>query len=122
MKKKYLNLKSKVKANLILEHSADDEPLQMYITAAVSYAESYQHIPEGYYESKLTSIRSINICLGAVTPMPHLRRSPARTMKPSSALTAERGRLLKASVLTKPNRSRSSIPFTAIQKACDNLE
>ena len=40
---------SKVKANLILEHSADDELLKGYITAAVSYAESYQHIPEGYY-------------------------------------------------------------------------
>ena len=39
-------LLSKVKANLILEHSADDELLKGYITAAVSYAESYQHIPE----------------------------------------------------------------------------
>ncbi|MDO4322444.1 MAG: head-tail connector protein [Lachnospiraceae bacterium] len=42
-------LLEKVKANLILEHSVDDDLLQMYITAAVSYAESYQHIPEGYY-------------------------------------------------------------------------
>jgi len=42
-------LLDKVKANLILEHTADDELLQMYITAAVSYAESYQHLPEGYY-------------------------------------------------------------------------
>ena len=42
-------LLSKVKANLILEHSVDDELLKGYITAAVSYAESYQHIPEGYY-------------------------------------------------------------------------
>ena len=42
-------LLEKVKANLILEHSADDDLLQMYITAAVSYAESYQHISEGYY-------------------------------------------------------------------------
>ncbi len=40
-------LLEKVKANLILEHSADDALLQGYITAAVSYAESYQHIPEG---------------------------------------------------------------------------
>ena len=39
----------KVKANLILEHSADDALLESYITAAVSYAESYQHIPENYY-------------------------------------------------------------------------
>ena len=42
-------LLEKVKANLILEHNADDELLQLYITAAVSYAESYQHIAEGYY-------------------------------------------------------------------------
>ena len=40
-------LLEKVKANLILEHSADDALLQGYITAAVSYAESYQHIQEG---------------------------------------------------------------------------
>ena len=44
-----MTLLEKVKANLILEHSADDELLQMYITAAVSYAESYQHLPAGYY-------------------------------------------------------------------------
>ena len=42
-------LLNKVKANLILEHSEDDELLKMYITAAVSYAESYQHIPENFY-------------------------------------------------------------------------
>ena len=42
-------LLDKVKANLILEHSEDDELLKMYITAAVSYAQSYQHISEGYY-------------------------------------------------------------------------
>ena len=43
-------LLSKVKANLILEHTADDALLKSYITAAVSYAESYQHIPEGFYK------------------------------------------------------------------------
>ena len=43
-------LLEKVKANLILTHSADDELLETYITAAVSYAESYQHISEGYYK------------------------------------------------------------------------
>lgn len=42
-------LLEKVKANLILEHSADAELLSQYITAAVSYAESYQYITEGYY-------------------------------------------------------------------------
>ena len=44
-----MTLLEKVKANLILEHSADDELLQLYITAAISYAESYQHLPEGTY-------------------------------------------------------------------------
>ncbi len=42
-------LLEKVKQNLILDHSADDALLQSYITAAVSYAESYQHIAAGYY-------------------------------------------------------------------------
>lgn len=28
----------------------DDALLKSYITAAVSYAESYQHIPEGFYK------------------------------------------------------------------------
>ena len=44
------SLLTKVKQNLILEHSADDSLLQGYITAAVAYAESYQHIPEGSYK------------------------------------------------------------------------
>ena len=42
-------LLQKVKQNLILSHTADDELLKGYITAAVSYAESYQHIEAGYY-------------------------------------------------------------------------
>ena len=42
-------LLTKVKQNLILEHSADDVLLVNYITAAVSYAESYQHVELGYY-------------------------------------------------------------------------
>lgn len=42
-------LLQKVKGNLILDHTADDDLLRSYITAAVSYAESYQHIPEGTY-------------------------------------------------------------------------
>ena len=44
-----MTLIQKVKANLILEHEADDELLEVFITAAVSYAESYQHVPENYY-------------------------------------------------------------------------
>ena len=43
-------LLTKVKQNLILEHEADDPLLKGYITAAVSYAESYQHIPAGHYQ------------------------------------------------------------------------
>ena len=45
-------LLEKVKQNLILDHGADDELLKSYITAAVSYAESYQHIPTGTYAEK----------------------------------------------------------------------
>ncbi len=44
-----MTLLEKVKANLILEHGLDDELLQMYITTAISYAESYQHLPENFY-------------------------------------------------------------------------
>ena len=43
-------LLKKVKANLILNHSEDNDLLLTYISAAVSYAESYQHIPEGFYK------------------------------------------------------------------------
>ena len=44
-------LLEKVKANLILEHNADDELLQLYITAATRYAESYQHLAENKYDT-----------------------------------------------------------------------
>jgi hypothetical protein len=43
----------KVKANLILEHSADDELLKGFIRTAVSYAESYQKKPKGAYNRKV---------------------------------------------------------------------
>lgn len=46
-----MTLLENVKANLILEHSEDDSLIQMYITAAVSYAENYQHRDEGYYST-----------------------------------------------------------------------
>lgn len=42
-------LLTKVKQNLIVEHAVDDALIKSYITAAVSYAESYQHIPAGHY-------------------------------------------------------------------------
>ena len=38
----------KVKENLILTHADDDDLLLRLIAAAVNYAESYQHIAEGY--------------------------------------------------------------------------
>ena len=43
-------LLNKVKQNLIINHTADDVLIQSYNTAAVSYAESYQHLKEGYYD------------------------------------------------------------------------
>lgn len=42
-------LLEKAKANLILQHNVDDALVQMYITAAVSYAEIHQHILTGWY-------------------------------------------------------------------------
>lgn len=45
-----IDLLQDVKKNLIIEHGKDDELLQMYITAATNYAESYQHIPAGTYD------------------------------------------------------------------------
>ena len=46
------DLLDKVKQNLILEHSEDDDLIEAYIIAAVSYAESYQHLPEGTYRKQ----------------------------------------------------------------------
>ena len=51
-------LLEKVKQNLILEHSEDDALLEQYITASVSYAESYQHIDEGYYSTHAISTKA----------------------------------------------------------------
>ena len=42
-------LLTKVKQNLIVEHAVDDALIKSYIAAAISYAESYQHIPAGHY-------------------------------------------------------------------------
>jgi uncharacterized phage protein (predicted DNA packaging) len=43
------DLLTNVKQNLILQHSQDDDLLLRLIAAAVNYAESYQHIAEGFY-------------------------------------------------------------------------
>ena len=45
-------LLQKVKANLILEHDQDDDLLKDYISAAVNYAENFQHIKPGTYAKK----------------------------------------------------------------------
>lgn len=42
---------AEVKANLILEGTDDDALISRYISAAVSYAEGFQHLPEGYYST-----------------------------------------------------------------------
>lgn len=39
----------KVKVNLIISHSEDDEFIKGLIRAAVGYAEGYQHLPDGHY-------------------------------------------------------------------------
>lgn len=39
----------KLKKNLIIEHTEDDELLSEFLAAAVNYAEKYQHLTEGYY-------------------------------------------------------------------------
>ena len=43
------SLLEKVKANLIITYFDDDRLIEMYISAAISYAESYQKKPDGYY-------------------------------------------------------------------------
>lgn len=42
-------LLDKVKENLMVSHSEDDALIERLITAAVSYAEGFQHLSEGYY-------------------------------------------------------------------------
>lgn len=39
----------RLKANLILQHNADDGFLLGLVATAVSYAEQFQHLPDGYY-------------------------------------------------------------------------
>ena len=44
------DLLGRVKENLIITFNDDDRLILSCITAAISYAESYQHIPEGPYK------------------------------------------------------------------------
>ena len=41
----------KVKDNLIITFNDDDSLILSFITAAISYAESYQHLEEDYYQT-----------------------------------------------------------------------
>lgn len=75
-------LLQKLKANLILDHSADDALLEQFLTAAISYAESYQHIPEGTYaehtmpattEQAVIMLASISMNQGTAAPVASLR-------------------------------------------------
>lgn len=42
---------SDIKENLIIDHTTDDALLMTELRAAVSYAEAFQHLPDGYYQS-----------------------------------------------------------------------
>ena len=42
-------LLTKVKKNLIIEHTSDDTLLGDLISAAIDYAEKYQHLESGWY-------------------------------------------------------------------------
>jgi hypothetical protein len=58
----------KIKKNLILEHDQDDDFLRSFITIAVNYAESYQHIPDGSYgDLNNTDNSSVSIPIPATT-------------------------------------------------------
>ncbi len=50
------DLLTKVKQNLIITFSDDDSLIISFITAAISYAESYQHLDVGYYEENPMSL------------------------------------------------------------------
>lgn len=50
-----MTLLEKVKANLILEHDEDNALIESFISAATFYAESFQHLEEGFYENNQMS-------------------------------------------------------------------
>ena len=45
------DLLAKVKDNLIISFNDDDELILSFITAAIEYVESYQHLEEDYYST-----------------------------------------------------------------------
>lgn len=44
-----------VKQNLVIEFSADDSLITSFVQAAISYAEAFQHLPDGYYHNRYMS-------------------------------------------------------------------
>lgn len=46
-----LDLINKVKENSIIDYHTDDNLIGTFVSAAVTYAEGYQHLPENYYET-----------------------------------------------------------------------
>lgn len=45
----------KLKLNLMIEHNEDDALLLSFIVSAVSYAEAFQHLDDGYYQENSMS-------------------------------------------------------------------
>ena len=52
------DLLEQVKQNLIITFSDDDSLIISFISAAISYAEGYQHLEEGYYKENEMSERT----------------------------------------------------------------
>jgi uncharacterized phage protein (predicted DNA packaging) len=50
-----MTLLEKVKQNLIVTHNEDDALIEGFITAAISYAEGYQHLGTGFYTENTMS-------------------------------------------------------------------
>lgn len=52
------DLLEQVKSNLIITFDEDDDLIVSFISAAISYAEGYQHVDEGYYKTHEMSDRT----------------------------------------------------------------
>lgn len=44
-----------VKQNLLVEHDADDALIASFVESATSYAQSFQHLPDGHYDTHAMS-------------------------------------------------------------------
>lgn len=63
------NLLARLKKNLIIEHTEDDDYLKKLINFAVAYAESYQHLPTGTYQNGNMSQTTIQAVIMLATHM-----------------------------------------------------